>query len=429
MPQNRSFFLFFFGAPGLSPDVWFDGTGEVGCLYQVLSEPHSFSANAAPWANKGSAKCQQGQCKGPTRAVQSANKGSAKRQQGQCKVHDSAARNTSLYTLQNTAKHSVEWIKTHCYHYYTVQNTLLYYTIQNALLYYTVQNALLYYTIQNALLYYTVKNALLYYTVQSALLYYTVQSALLYYTVQSALLNYTVLSALLCYTVQGALLYYTVQGALLHHTVQGALLHHTVQGALLHHTVQGALLHHTVQNAARVRICVSSDALLPQHPAPTYPPPPHSPTPTPTATRLSVHSLRVHWGRLDGTCTANSGCGNRVQQRRLLTVRMFRDSHTPVTAVNDSRQTWGCSKPAFGRELFKPSPGTRTGFCLPFGFLSLCGQGVRCAQNVRRDGSSFTWHQTCNNQTALSSTQLRWIFETRCEKLVTHLESHVIRAQ
>ena len=36
-------------------------------------------------ANKGSAKCQQGQCKGPTRAVQRANKGNAKGQQGQCK--------------------------------------------------------------------------------------------------------------------------------------------------------------------------------------------------------------------------------------------------------------------------------------------------------------------------------------------------------
>ena len=36
--------------------------------------------------NKGSAKCQQGQCKGPTRAVQRANKGSAKGQQGQCKA-------------------------------------------------------------------------------------------------------------------------------------------------------------------------------------------------------------------------------------------------------------------------------------------------------------------------------------------------------
>ena len=130
-------------------------------------------------------------------------------------------------------------------------------------------------------------------------------------------------------------------------------------------------------------------------------PPPHSPTPTPTATRLSVHSLRVHWVQIDGRCTASSGCGNRVQQRRLLTVRVFRESHTPVIAVNDSRQTWGSSKPAFGRELFKPSPGTRTGFCLLFGFLSLCGQCVWRAQNVRRDGSSFTWHQTCNNQTQL----------------------------
>ena len=27
---------------------------------------------------------------------------------------------------------------------------------------------------------------------------------------------------------------------------------------------------------------------------------------------------------------------------------------------------------------------------------------VWCTQNLRRDGSSFTWHQPCNNQRALS---------------------------
>ena len=27
---------------------------------------------------------------------------------------------------------------------------------------------------------------------------------------------------------------------------------------------------------------------------------------------------------------------------------------------------------------------------------------ISCTQNVRRDGSNFTWHQPCNNQAALS---------------------------
>ena len=35
-----------------------------------------------------------------------------------------------------------------------------------------------------------------------------------------------------------------------------------------------------------------------------------------------------------------------------------------------------------------------------------------CTQNLRRDGSSFTWHQICNNQTALSvSTPFPWILK------------------
>ena len=46
---------------------------------------------------------------------------------------------------------------------------------------------------------------------------------------------------------------------------------------------------------------------------------------------------------------------------------------------------------------------------------------VWCTQNLRRDGSSFMWHQPCQRL----STSLRWIFKKRAiKKLVTHVESH-----
>ena len=32
---------------------------------------------------------------------------------------------------------------------------------------------------------------------------------------------------------------------------------------------------------------------------------------------------------------------------------------------------------------------------------------VWCTQNLRRDGSSFTWHQPCNNQTAQLASRSR----------------------
>ena len=52
---------------------------------------------------------------------------------------------------------------------------------------------------------------------------------------------------------------------------------------------------------------------------------------------------------------------------------------------------------------------------------------VWCTQNLRRDGSSFMWHQPCQRL----STPLGWIFnkktkqkKTCYKKLVTHVESH-----
>ena len=48
---------------------------------------------------------------------------------------------------------------------------------------------------------------------------------------------------------------------------------------------------------------------------------------------------------------------------------------------------------------------------------------------TRRDGSSFTWHQLCNNQTALHGTPLRCICKTLYKDLAIHLESHATRAQ
>ena len=37
---------------------------------------------------------------------------------------------------------------------------------------------------------------------------------------------------------------------------------------------------------------------------------------------------------------------------------------------------------------------------------------VWCAQNVHRHGSSFTWHQPCNNQIALSVHRFDWYWKT-----------------
>ena len=46
---------------------------------------------------------------------------------------------------------------------------------------------------------------------------------------------------------------------------------------------------------------------------------------------------------------------------------------------------------------------------------------VWCTQNLRRDGSSFMWHQPRQRL----STPLRWIFKKRAnKKLVTYVESH-----
>ena len=43
-----------------------------------------------------------------------------------------------------------------------------------------------------------------------------------------------------------------------------------------------------------------------------------------------------------------------------------------------------------------------------------------CTQNLRRDGSSFMWHQPCNNQIALSITPFRWILKIRAMKEYSH---------
>ena len=48
---------------------------------------------------------------------------------------------------------------------------------------------------------------------------------------------------------------------------------------------------------------------------------------------------------------------------------------------------------------------------------------VWCAQNLRWNDSSFTWHQPCNNQTALQP--LRWIFKRRGEKLQSLIQSRI----
>ena len=49
-----------------------------------------------------------------------------------------------------------------------------------------------------------------------------------------------------------------------------------------------------------------------------------------------------------------------------------------------------------------------------------------CTQNVRRDGSNFTWHQPCNQANSAVSTPLRWILKIRAMKrIVTRVESLV----
>ena len=47
---------------------------------------------------------------------------------------------------------------------------------------------------------------------------------------------------------------------------------------------------------------------------------------------------------------------------------------------------------------------------------------VWCTQNLRRDGSSFMWHQPC--QRCKRHTTSVALFKTRYKKLVTHVESH-----
>ena len=48
---------------------------------------------------------------------------------------------------------------------------------------------------------------------------------------------------------------------------------------------------------------------------------------------------------------------------------------------------------------------------------------ARCIENVGQDGSSLTWHQPCNNQTAL----YRYYFGGR--RCITYSESHATRTQ
>ena len=53
---------------------------------------------------------------------------------------------------------------------------------------------------------------------------------------------------------------------------------------------------------------------------------------------------------------------------------------------------------------------------------------ARCSQNVRPDGSSFNWHQPCNNQTAVYA-RFGGYLKTRHKKLVTHSESDATKVQ
>ena len=54
-----------------------------------------------------------------------------------------------------------------------------------------------------------------------------------------------------------------------------------------------------------------------------------------------------------------------------------------------------------------------------------------CTHNLHRDSNSFTWHQPCNNQIALSAPIYIWIVNwKRCYKrIVTHSESYATGAQ
>ena len=47
-----------------------------------------------------------------------------------------------------------------------------------------------------------------------------------------------------------------------------------------------------------------------------------------------------------------------------------------------------------------------------------------CTLNIRRDGSSLTWHQPCNKQTALYiSAPLQWMFKTPCNTLQSLIQN------
>ena len=59
-----------------------------------------------------------------------------------------------------------------------------------------------------------------------------------------------------------------------------------------------------------------------------------------------------------------------------------------------------------------------------------CCMVVWCTQNLRPDGSSFTWHQPCNNQIALSFLDVKKQQQPGYKKAtVTHSESHATWAQ
>ena len=49
---------------------------------------------------------------------------------------------------------------------------------------------------------------------------------------------------------------------------------------------------------------------------------------------------------------------------------------------------------------------------------------VWCTQNLRRDGSSFMWHQPCQPGWKYTTSAVDIYSKTRFKKLVTHVESH-----
>ena len=100
-----------------------------------------------------------------------------------------------------------------------------------------------------------------------------------------------------------------------------------------------------------------------------------------------------------------------------ITASLFRYPFQPViTAVARKRSRGPFCQTCRWQVTAKHACALRMSLCMKWHSAWLCA-----VHRTRRDGSSFTWHQPCNNYK--KTTPFRWTFKTRYKKLLTHLES------